>query len=78
MSDITWKFTQKQKEANRRAGHWQEGDWAWWPRAKASKDYRERLPHSPDNLLTLAILEQCSGHTTGHTTHGQNWTVLVS
>lgn len=28
MSDITWKFTQKQKEANRRAGHWQWGDWA--------------------------------------------------
>lgn len=47
-------------------------------------DLEPKLPkttvsaHGPDDLITLAILEQCSGHTIGHTTHGRDWTVLVS
>lgn len=74
MRDITWKLTQKQKEANRRAGHWQE---------TGLGDLEPELPdHSecpgPGRLANTSDLEQCSGHAIGHTTHGWNWTVLVS
>lgn len=42
MSDITWKFTQKQKGRRESRAPTVRRRGAWWSSAKASKDYSER------------------------------------
>lgn len=75
MSDITCKFTQKQKEANRRAGDSKEtglGDLE--PKLLktiVSAPWPGRLANTSD--FRAVLWARHWSHT-----HGRNWTVLVS
>lgn len=79
MSDITGKFTQKQKEADGRAGHRQWGRQGLVNlKPKLSKDYSECSP-AWDDLLTLVILRGVlwAHHWSHHTQTNQDGLSLL-